>query len=301
MKLVSIVSVKDDVEVIGPSVRNRLEAGFDEVVVIAVEPSAEMRAAAASLADAAGGRVHTVLIDALDPAGDFLSFEAEPMRSVLAATRPDWLLLTDADEFVVAAVADLHDAPELAGEGPLSLQRYNYARRTDETAETMLARLADPAGLPLIAERRIAMKNGLPVPGVRWSEHRISPRPFFRPRSTRRFDVGAHHLIGPDGTRLRAEGAAGILIAHLPFTSLSRFERKMENVRAHLTAIGGVHAATAAHWKHWLTRLEEGRLAEEFAREAFTEDEFAARAGTGAVATAAVLFERLAAADRSVR
>ncbi|UOM37306.1 hypothetical protein [Acuticoccus sp. I52.16.1] len=300
--LVSIVAVKDDLEVTGPAVRNRLAVGFDRVVVVMVEPSAAMRALAPALERiGAEGAVRVVVMERLDAADDFLSFAAEPMRTILAETRPDWLLISDADEFVLTARPDLHTLPELAGEEPLNLPRYNYARQRGESSAAMLERLAARTAVPLVAEREHAVVDGRLDPARRWSEHRISPRPIFRPRAAVRFDVGAHRLVGADGTLRKAVMAKGLLLAHLPFTTYERFARKVENVRAHLADLPEVHARTAAHWKHWVECLEAGRLEDEFAREAYAADEFAARTAGGAIALPDALFARLAAGDRRVR
>ncbi|ORE89961.1 hypothetical protein ATO13_23766 [Stappia sp. 22II-S9-Z10] len=298
MKLLSIISVKDDLEVIGPATQNRLAAGFDEVVIVAVEPSEEMAATAQALTRG-DPRVRALAMAKPDAAGAFLSFTAEPMATILSG-HPDWVLVSDADEFVVAErpVAEL---PELAGEAPLSVPRYNYARRRGEVPGEMAARLRDPACLPLIAERRQAFKDGVPVPGVRWLEHRISPRPMFRPRTAARFDVGAHHLIGADGARQPTTPAVNLLMAHLPFTSFPRFSRKIDNVAAHLSDVAGVHATTASHWKEWLKARDGGRLGETFEAEAFGAEEFEARRAEGSIDTASGLFVRLKAGDKSVR
>ena len=68
-----------------------------------------------------------------------------------------------------------------------------------------------------------------------------------------------------------------------------------------MEALPHVHQKTAWHWKHWVAHLEAGTLEEEFWREAYSAEEFAARQAEGAILTAEALLATLAAGTRTIR
>jgi hypothetical protein len=134
------------------------------------------------------------------------------------------------------------------------------------------ARLASEAGLPWI--------RGVPVPKV-----------MARPERIAGLAVGGHDIAGVDGRPLRRAAPSDLLIAHLPFTTAARFERKLENIRR----IFAVHDAfygpdLAWHWRRWLELPDTQAVHREFARQCFDEAALTGLREEGVVMTASQWF-----------
>lgn len=302
MKILAGVTVKDDTEVLGPCIANLLRMGVDAVVVVAVAPSEEMRAAFDAII-AQHERTELFVLDALDVGGDFLSTTPEQMAWLMATHRPDWVLLCDADEFLVAEVDDIHDVPELAEGNSLRIERYNYARRLDESAEEILGLTTHLKDAPLVYERSQMQKDGKLIEGGRWLQHRIWHKPMVRTQDLASFGVGFHTAMAPDGKKLKLVTARSLVFVHLPFTSLARFESKVKNAQASLNSLTDLHRRESFswHWKTWITALEEGRLGEAFEHESFPPEEFASLCDRGAIRTAGEILHEAASGEAAFK
>lgn len=287
MRIVGFIAVKDDVEVIGPCVENLVRLGFDDVGVVAISPSAEMRDAFEA-AVSPYPNAHAMVFDELDPQGDFLSLSSKTAVEILTRFRPDWVFACDADEFLVISRDDIHDVADFAAGHSISVDRYNYARRRGENVTTAIVQSETIADAPLVYEREYLERGGELMEGRRWSQHKIWPKLFIRPHEVARAGPGTHTAIGHDGQTLELETAREMVIVHLPFTTYQRFEAKVTNARNHLNSLSELHRGRALswHWKGWVRALEEDALRETYIREAFAQDEFAALRESGAIRTA---------------
>jgi len=64
-----------------------------------------------------------------------------------------------------------------------------------------------------------------------------------------------------------------LFVAHLPFTSYSRFKKKVTSIRETLANQAQYYPAMIGwHWKRWLRLEEEGQLPQEYRRQ-FIDDE----------------------------
>jgi len=113
-----------------------------------------------------------------------------------------------------------------------------------------------------------------------------------RPRRIAGFAIwGAHDMVVAGEEPVRRASPADLLIAHLPFTTRSRFNRKVENIRR----IFAVHDSrfgtdSAWHWRRWLELAEQGRLDEEFERTVFDEGTLQELRLAGVIQSAAEVF-----------
>jgi hypothetical protein len=79
-----------------------------------------------------------------------------------------------------------------------------------------------------------------------------------------------------------------MFIAHFPFTTLARFERKVHNIRdvfAVPDAYFGQHLAW--HWRRWLALQSADDIRAEFRRQSFDDDTLAALRRDGSVQSVA--------------
>jgi hypothetical protein len=104
---------------------------------------------------------------------------------------------------------------------------------------------------------------------------------------------GNHAVTAPPGVTLRRSRPNDLMIAHLPFTTPSRFRRKVENIRDFLAKHTTFYdAGMARHWRHWTELLETGRIDEEFNRQVMSLERIAAARASGNVCSAAEMFAR---------
>lgn len=288
----AIVCVREDHGLLDPCIANLRAVGFDHVVVACIEAFAdqlsEVQACFATAGDVSFIPVRPPFDEAnlLDLSGPYLGL-------VIERHRPEWLFMLDVDEFPVVRGGHLSELRGLAEADLLKVQRYNFARRRGETEAEILARLAAPARIPLIAERRDAALDLGTDSGPRWTFHRIAPRVMIRPTRFQRLEIGAHQVSRRQGAddAPRQIDSTEMCVVHLPFTSYARFEQKLRNIEAYLSHVDFMTGARAWHWKWWLRRFREGGLAEEYEREGLATDEYAALQASGGICTAEELIE----------
>lgn len=293
----AIVLTREDEGLLQPCVANLRRIGFDHVLVACIEDFADRLAEVEALFAAA----EDVSVHPVRPPFDeatLFDLSGPHLGPVLERHRPEWLLILDVDEFPVVRGGHLSGLRGMDQVDLLKIARYNYARLRDETEAGILGRLAAPAAMPLIVERRDVMRAQDTDPtsgtGPRWTFHGIAPRVMVRPARIARLEIGAHkagaHQTGPGqgaGDAPRQVQGTEICVVHLPFTSFARFTQKLRNIDAHLSRANFMTGPRGWHWKWWLERFRAGALAEEFEREGLAADEFAALCTSGAIRTAA--------------
>jgi glycosyltransferase involved in cell wall biosynthesis len=217
-------------------------------------------------------------------------------RANLALVRDapaDWVLFLDADELWLppggslrecadlaendVVVVDRHNVP-LGGEGPLcppnpGPDKYDEVFVYIDAPPDWRAHLEGNPTAPWI--------SGVPLPKI------IARRDVIEG-----FAAGMHDVRGrPD---LRRSKACDTLIAHLPFTTLERFERKVVNIREvhrhHEEYASGI---AGRHWLRWVRAADEGRLEEEFESQRVDDDSLLALRSAGRVTSVAQWIEYL--------
>jgi glycosyltransferase involved in cell wall biosynthesis len=290
----AILGVKDERELLPHCMAQLARIGVDRVFAIdcgSSDGSVEW------LEAHAGDRLQFVRHDDRDPdAAD----QWERLNLRLARdSGADWVLFLDADEFWIPAGGFLRDCASLADHDVLQVHRFNVPLGPRGAC----LGAGDPPGpadaLSLIVapvpqfRARLASHAGLP-----WIRGEPVPQVMARPERIAGLAVGGHDIAGADGGPLRRATPADLLIAHLPFTSAARFERKLENIRR----IFAVHDAfygpdLAWHWRRWLELPDPRAVHEEFARQRFDEATLAALRAERIVMTASQWFAREASRD----
>lgn len=104
--------------------------------------------------------------------------------------------------------------------------------------------------------------------------------------------AGWHGVTSKADTSLRRSTPTDLLIAHLPFSTVSRFERKIANMRKEFAGepdwLPG-QPQTAWHWRRWVVLADQGKLQEEFERQVASRAELVELARQGKVKSAAQL------------
>lgn len=223
--------------------------------------------------------------------GETDDFENE-MPELLTEVDTEWVLLLDADEFPVPASGDVADWARDDAD-VVTLPRYNVPLTAQGPAIPDLVVPARYAELLVIAEPLEEFWEAAEEqPELSWMLSPIAPRLVVRPEVVSGMPLGMHEVFPPPGRTPRRTTAGDVFVAHLPFTTLSRFERKAENVRRLLEERPDAFPpGWGRHWHRWAQRACEGRLEEEFARMVFDEPTLADLRENGRVRSAAELFE----------
>lgn len=219
--------------------------------------------------------------------------EAEAARSLDA----DWVLFLDADERWLPAAGSLHECAGWQDDsvGLVQVQRFNVA----------LMRSAGPA-LPAITPDRYAelqmFARAIPDFARHLDREPLTPwitgvpvsKFAARPQRLGSVDLGWHGAQGRDGAVLGCRPARDAIVAHLPFTTASRFRRKVENIK-HMFATHPdcFPPGSAWHWRRWSGLESDAAIEREFELQCLSDADAARLAADGSLRSAADLLESL--------
>lgn len=291
MRISAVLWCKDEVALLPYAVAQLLRSGVYSVSIMD-DGSTDGTAIALDTLHAVLPNVH--ICPRVKNLQDALSMDGPVFGPIIARDRPDWLLVGDPDEFWIPRTGDLRSLPALRTCDVLVVDRFNAALSSGKIDLGMIDSQAALCNLPLVVERRrmtraIMAEN----PDLRWVEHHDPPKVMVRPDMVASFDLGMHDATSASGAELRRGQAGGVLIAHLPFTTFSRFERKIQNIAKVFDRFDADHSgARGWHWRRWLEIAENGELAQEYARQFFPPKTLNQMRAKGRVATANDIFAR---------
>ena len=218
-------------------------------------------------------------------------------RTTLALVKSagvDWAIFLDADEFWLPASGHLKDCAGLADANALSVSRYNVPVSTrgalfpkspvPEFYDDLLLIVEESADLQTELEKDASMP---------WMARATAePKLMARPEKIGSLYYGAHFALSADGQPLKAKAPQDLIIAHLPYTTMERFQRKVSNIRLAIqanedTATGN----TALHWRRWLKLAEEGALEAEFERSVWQPEKIEELRRQGSIRSAAEILQ----------
>jgi glycosyltransferase involved in cell wall biosynthesis len=212
-------------------------------------------------------------------------------------TGADWVLFLDADEFWLPAAGSLRDCRQFQDPGVdmLTVPRYNVPLTPQgplmpEDLQPSTYGQLDLVVRPPAPDLRAYLEQN---PGQAWITGVPMPKIAVRPHRAGALHLGHHDVEGAGGAAIRREPAEDIIIAHLPFTTLNRFERKVGNIRQLLNEHEDMFPGHAAwHWKRWAALRDELAVRDEFDRQSISSQHLAALRSEGAVRNAADIFGR---------
>jgi glycosyltransferase involved in cell wall biosynthesis len=205
----------------------------------------------------------------------------------------DWVIFLDADEYWIPATGSLRDCAVLADSDLLSVDRYNVPM--------------GPTGLLMPDELTPSNYEELllyvePIPNFRpyleahpetpWVRGVPMPKIMARPSRIGVLTHGMHDVVAAGHEPLQRSRPCDLLIAHLPFTTPARFKRKIDNVRQVFSVHDKYFAGQMAwHWRRWVAAADQGRLDEEFQRQAASAEALADLRRKGVIQSAAEVFQ----------
>ena len=285
MKIVATRDVKDEAELIEGTIAHLRAIGVDHIIAFdfsSTDGSFELLQAHRS-----DENFWVVPLDNMI-ADEFQTW-ARALVALVKSTKADWAIFLDADEYWIPASGSLKDCAALASADVISLNRFNIALGRDGPMMPNELRPQHYEDLLVIAKSVEDYPEG--NPDLPWIWAKAEPKVMARPKRIRGLDHGAHDVFPLDATRLRRATADDLFIAHLPFTTRSRFHRKVENIRRTFSVHDAFFGKSLAwHWRRWLKLADQGRLDEEFDRTVLDVGTLSTLRTQGAIRSAAEIF-----------
>ena len=289
MRIAAHLGVKDEAELIEDTIAHLRGIGVDHIVAVdsfSTDGTADILARHRSKDD-----FKFVQFDDLAPdenGENWLNFNLQAIADV----RADWIIFLDADERWLPATGSLRDCASLKHADVLTVPRYNVVLAANGPTLPPMPSAADYADTLLFVEPIPEFRNHLRFnPRTPWIRGVPGPKAMARTKRIGGLIDGMHDVIANDGPPLRHLVPDDLLIAHLPFTTLARFQQKIANIRRAIA----VHDAylgegLAWHWRRWLALADEGKIGDEFARQIFDAEEITTLLSSGMVRSVSDIF-----------
>ena len=286
------MGVKDDVELIDACIRHLWSIGVD--LVIAYDDGSTDGTLDILNSLKSEEHLWVVNVENLRPRRPHLTetWRLEYSRKA----NPDWVFFLDVDEFWVPATGSLRDCCNRDDVDVLTVDRFNVAL-TEKGAiapEALTPSRYDELLLCIetIPDFRLYLEQHPEVPWVLGNP--IIPKVLARPDLISTVGAGGHLVESRGGTELRHAKALDVFIAHFPFTTFDRFERKVSNITGIIQEFPEFFFGYVAwHWTRWASMFESGQLREEFERQVFSERLVKQMMDAGVISTAAQILDRL--------
>jgi len=261
MRILAHLGVLDEVELLPAVVGQLYRIGVDHVVVF------DMGSTDGSLEWLRGHEGPTLDLVCLPNDRSWEELRRRTIESIRKVAA-DWVLFLDADEFWLPATGSLRDTAALARAQVLTVERFNAVLLPDGVA---FAAPPVPERYPdiLLHTRVIPHFNDhmLANPDTPWISGVPAAKVMARVGLVEQVAMGGHDIVSATGAAVR-ERAADLLIAHLPYTSRERFERRLANIAEFFRhSPDYLSGQQGWHWRRLHALWREGRGAEEFARQ----------------------------------
>jgi hypothetical protein len=267
----ALLGVMDEVELVGPCIEHLRRIGIDHIVACDYGSSDGTLDVLERERRAGDLVIHRVVTTTV-PDYERWSIQQLPLvRQMLT----DWIVFLDADEFWIPESGSLCDEQYLTGFDLLVVERFNVPVTTrDEPRRVDAASFANHDDLLLFTRRTPDFRAFVEAnPDVPFISVMPGPKVMARRSVITGIQPGSHDVCVAADTPVRRGSRPGLLIAHVAFSSASRFKRKIENIRAELTTNAECyHGALAWHWKRWIAMADEGTIDQEFARQVSAPD-----------------------------
>lgn len=284
MRFAAFLGTKDEADVL-PVVVEQLRAIGVELIVVSDVQSTDGTLDYLAEAEAAGD----IFVFHDRQGADFGGAAA---AALVRAIEADWVLFLDSDEVPLPRHGSLHDLVGLEELDIVAVPRYNVVLGPD-----------GPHLPPALETKRYEhiLLYAQPIPDfyyhmqrepeTPWIRGVLEPKVLVRPEAVGRLQAGSHDVDGATQRRWRRGVSHDLLLAHLPFRNLERFEMRAANVREVVDGAPGKYSGwNSWQWQRFATMDREGRTREEYDRQVVDANELADLRTTRIVRTAAEVF-----------
>jgi glycosyltransferase involved in cell wall biosynthesis len=284
-RIAAILGVRDEVELIGASIAHLQRIGVDHVCVVDYGSTdgtldivrAAQRTGAVSLSHANPD----IVVD--------YAASSDHDLAIARATGAEWVFPVDPDEFWLPATGSLRTSAIFGDADVVIVGRYNVAL-TDRGLS--MPRVIEPSQyhrLELFTRRVPHFRRFIAEhPDVPFITVAPGRKAVGRLAKVAAILPGGHDLASKAPDALR-QVARDVVVAHLPFTTWTRFVRKVADIRDELNRHPALFEGDYAwHWRRW-AELDEGGLRLEFQRQVANRARLAEWRDEGILQTAADL------------
>lgn len=262
-RIAAQIGVKDEIELIGPCIAHLRRIGVGRIYV---QDMGSSDGTEAWLTENAGDDLITIRSEVDWTDAELAAAVEEGIARSHRDWQADWLVMIDADEFVLPSGGAL--APHLAAlRTPLAMiPRYNVALGPGGLTMPLPPGPGDYARTLMYARADKWYRKQLEAdPGLAWLRFVPLPKAVVRPAALGGLVHGMHDALGHDGDPLEREMVAGAVIAHVPLSDYARFARKVDNIAETFREYGAAAPEKFAwHWKRWVASAEAGTLRAEY-------------------------------------
>lgn len=249
MKLVMILLVRDEADIVRQNIAFHLACGVDHVIAIdngSVDGTRDI------LADLVGQTPLTIVDE---PGRDYAqsTWVNQAIFQAKDHLKADWIFSNDADEFWLTQDNDLKAELTRTPAHILNVTRRNMVFAHDAPppeggwAQGLVYRVADPVARPPIDD---IYEDNLPCP---YFYMNLPPKVIFRAEGFGGIGMGNHNAqFVSDVTKAEAE----MVIYHYPVRSAAQFERKVVQGGAAFLNHKNLGKMTGWHWRRW-HRMEQ--------------------------------------------
>jgi glycosyltransferase involved in cell wall biosynthesis len=291
MRIIAYLGVKDEVELIEGTIKHLRAIGVDLIIAV----------------DSRSTDGTAEILKSYESKDNFWFFQMDDLgrddteqvwlrrnMEIIKSAKADWVILLDADEYWLPLSGSLKDCSDLGSSDVLRVDRFNVPVQQHSGVmlpdELIRSRYSE---IFLFVEPIPNFQAQLQQdPHTAWIQGVPNTKVMARANQMAGWTVGMHDAIATDDAQLRRSNAADLIIAHLPFTTFSRFARKVENIRGVFARFDAYFPEQMGwHWRRWVRLADEGRLGEEFEKQVFSEYAIADFRRRGIVRSAAELLE----------
>lgn len=290
LKIGAFISVKDEVEIIARTIDHHRAIGVDPIVVCDVNSTDGTFDILQRYQ--AQGLCQIIRIE--DP--DYPEPHVPDALDMLKELGADWVVFVAADEYCIPLSGKLEDCAALADTDLLIVDRFNVALSPGGPLMPQRVVPARHDELLLLFEPVADLANYLQEhPDAPWIRGMDAPAVIARPQRLGGVKPGIHDIVVADRAPLRWSRPSDLFVAHLPLTTLSRFTRKVDNIRRFFAAHDAAQddfsiPGTTSHWRRWVALANQGLLRQEFDRSVFDMTTIAEMRARGSIRSATEIF-----------
>lgn len=287
MRIAAFLGVKDEVELIERSILHLRMAGVDLIIAW----DYDSKDGTSKILKSYESEEEFWIINTNEELSQ--PEEASLIMEYLAKANADWVVFLDADEFLIAATGDLKDSLSKANSEVLLIRRFNVVLTDSGPALPEVLMPESYESLILYDDSINALYRYIHEnPNHAWIRGVPNPRVIARTEFIGGLSPGWHNITSKEDVPVRRSTPTDLLIAHLPFSTLSRFEKKVANIRKEFSGepdwVPG-EPQIAWHWRRWLVLADQGKLPEEFEHQVASRAELKIMSQAGKVRSAAEL------------
>jgi len=286
MRIAACLGVKDEVELIEKSIAHLRQIGVDLIIAYDVNSTD----GTSELIEKYRSDRDFWILRLNEQTPDEFETWTRAMLALIKSADVDWAIFLDADEFWIPLTGSLKECAWLSGNDVLSVARFNIPTGADGPLmpRSLIPEHYDELMLYVhrVADLRAHLEND---PAAVWIQGVDEDKVMARPERIGTIEVGAHNVFSADSIPLRRAKPTDLLIAHLPFTTRSRFKRKVANIRNMLAAQEASMEGLAWHWRRWIDLADRGELDDEYDRTLLAADRIPDLRKSGKIRSAAEL------------